>query len=702
MAIRMSGLASGLDTESIIKELMAAQRTKLTKVENQQTTLTWKQDKWRDLNIKLLSFKEKEMTALRAQGSYRTKKVSSSNDAKASATAGIGATTGSHQLEIKELANSQNLTSGVIKNAAGETVKSDTGLLSGLGIAIGSEITVTGADGAAKVLKVTDKTTIRDFVKTCTDAGLKASFDTNQGRLYISSKESGATQKFTITSASGGYLGSEGRMKDLSGYNSDTTTAAEKTEIEEDIAKIAAAGAQKVGDIFDAIESGTAINPDDQDLADAIVRMKTKTDAAATAATEKSEKAVIRGEIKEAVYNDKTLVEMAADPATSGLVPGTPAYDAAFAEKLAQVKENVPDADIELEVDARYAADSVAIAARIQAKVVDAKTAAQTDLQSSAVTRAGGAQSILGKLGMNEVDGSAVTATDESEMSVTKATDAEFLLDGAYMTNSKNTFTANGLTIQLKEKTAAGESINFTVDNDTDQVYNMIKDFVKKYNEITKELNDSYYAESSKGYDPLTDEEKDALTDTEVEKWEGKIKDALLRRDSTVGSLTTSLRMAMMTTVEVEIDGEKKSISMAGTLGIRTAAYDYTEKGLLHIYGDQDDDKYAGEDNDLKAMLESNPEAVMELMTKVGDTLYKDWDKKMARIENVSSNRTFYNDVTMKKTQTTYKKKLSEMERKLTEMENRYYKQFTAMEKALAQLQGQTGALSSMMGMGGQ
>jgi len=69
----------------------------------------------------------------------------------------------------------------------------------------------------------------------------------------------------------------------------------------------------------------------------------------------------------------------------------------------------------------------------------------------------------------------------------------------------------------------------------------MVKNFVTKYNEILDELNTKYNAKSSRGYDPLTDEQKEAMSDDEIEKWETKIKDSLLRRDSTLNSIISTM-----------------------------------------------------------------------------------------------------------------------------------------------------------------
>ena len=53
MAMRLSGLMSGMDTESIVQELVAVRRTKVETATKAQTKLEWKQDAWKDLNKKL-------------------------------------------------------------------------------------------------------------------------------------------------------------------------------------------------------------------------------------------------------------------------------------------------------------------------------------------------------------------------------------------------------------------------------------------------------------------------------------------------------------------------------------------------------------------------------------------------------------------------------------------------------------------------
>ena len=279
-------------------------------------------------------------------------------------------------------------------------------------------------------------------------------------------------------------------------------------------------------------------------------------------------------------------------------------------------------------------------------------------------------------------------------MSYVQSADSEIVLDGAVLSSNSNEFSVNGLTIGLKNVTAEGQSVTLNTTTDTDAVYNMVKDFVKKYNEILEELNEKHDAKSAKGYDPLTDEQKEAMTEDQIEKWETKIKDSLLRRDGTLNGIITAMRSSLFVTTKV--DGVAYSLA---SFGIMTSS-DYTEKGKLHIFGDPDDETYSTETNKLKEAIESNPDAVMKTLTDAGQALYEALTKKMERT-SLSSALTFYNDKKMDSEQTTYKKQIKEMEKKLTEMEDRYYKKFTAMEKAMTQMQSQTSALSSLTGFTG-
>ncbi|MDE6636017.1 MAG: flagellar filament capping protein FliD, partial [Lachnospiraceae bacterium] len=297
----------------------------------------------------------------------------------------------------------------------------------------------------------------------------------------------------------------------------------------------------------------------------------------------------------------------------------------------------------------------------------------------------------LAALGMTSVI-KGVAAGDVPEgMAVIKGTDSEIVLNGATLTGSEATMNVNGLTIDLKGRTN-GSTVSFSVSNDVDAVYDSIKSFITEYNSILGEMNKLYHAGSARGYDPLSDDEKAAMTDSQVELWENKIKDSLLRRDSTLGGIIDAMKNAMMSSVE--IDGKSYSLS---SLGIMTSS-DYTEYGLLHIYGDKEDSTYAGKDDKLRALLESDPDFVTKLMTGVTDKLHDAMQKKMSATKSISSALTFYNDLQMDKQKKEYEQSIKDWETRLKTIEDKYYKQFTAMEKAMAQMQSSQSSLAAMLG----
>ena len=145
-------------------------------------------------------------------------------------------------------------------------------------------------------------------------------------------------------------------------------------------------------------------------------------------------------------------------------------------------------------------------------------------------------ESALKLLGMDDIDGSAVKeSADGTGMVVIEAADSIVQVNGATLTSSNTTLDVNGLSLNLVS--ASDREVKVTVSNDSTAVYDAIKDFVEQYNSALSEMNKYYYADSSRGYDPLTDDQKEAMSDEEVEKWETKIKDSLLRRDSTLSGI---------------------------------------------------------------------------------------------------------------------------------------------------------------------
>ena len=116
MGMRMTGLISGMDTESMVKELVQASSGKVDKVKKEKQVLQWKQEAWQGLNTKLYNFFKTEVSSLRLATSFKAKKATSSDESKVTIKAGSAAASGSHRVSVKQLASSAYLTGVNIKS----------------------------------------------------------------------------------------------------------------------------------------------------------------------------------------------------------------------------------------------------------------------------------------------------------------------------------------------------------------------------------------------------------------------------------------------------------------------------------------------------------------------------------------------------------------------------------------------------------
>lgn len=267
-------------------------------------------------------------------------------------------------------------------------------------------------------------------------------------------------------------------------------------------------------------------------------------------------------------------------------------------------------------------------------------------------------------------------------------------LNGVTYENSSNNITVNDLTINAQAVTGDGDAnaISITTATDNQGLYDKVKDFLTQYNNIINEMSKLYNAESSKGYEPLTDDEKDAMSDKEVEKWEQKIKDSLLRRDTTLNGIMTAMTSAM--SKGISINGKNYNLSTFGikTLGYLNAAAN--ENYAYHIDGDEDDANTSGNADKLMAMINSDPETVTSYFKELASNLYKELGDKM-KGTTLSSSYTIYNDKQMTKQYKDYTALILKWENIVTEKEDYYYNKFTSMETALTKLNSTQSALGN-------
>lgn len=276
--------------------------------------------------------------------------------------------------------------------------------------------------------------------------------------------------------------------------------------------------------------------------------------------------------------------------------------------------------------------------------------------------------------------------------------DAVIELNGATFESTTNTFSINGLTIKATAETAEDEVITLTTDTDVDGIYNKIKDFIKEYNELMTEMYTKYNAPSAGSYEPLTEEEEEALTEKQVEKWEEKLTTAALRKDSTLSSVLSAMRTSM--SQSYEINGKSYSLSTFGIANLNYFEAEENERANFHIDGNADDEATSGKEDKLRAAIVADPEGTTAFFSELMNGLYKTVNDRLVSTTATKSAMKIYDDKTMKSQYDSYTQKLADWEKKIDKYRERYEKQFSRMEVAMSKMQSQTSALSSFFGMG--
>jgi len=181
--------------------------------------------------------------------------------------------------------------------------------------------------------------------------------------------------------------------------------------------------------------------------------------------------------------------------------------------------------------------------------------------------------------------------------------------------SSSNTFDLEGLRVTVSQEfgnvtqDASGvwnsdrsKAVTFSAKADVDGVTETVKKFIEEYNEMIKEINTQVTTRPDKSYGPLTEEQKDEMSDKSIENWEKKAKQGLLYNDATMRAL--SLDMQGVLTNLMANGANYKDLEEMGI----TISDDYLDGGTITF----DEAKF-------KAAMTSDPEKVSNVFTGGGD-----------------------------------------------------------------------------------
>ncbi|ADH98580.1 flagellar hook-associated protein 2 [Salisediminibacterium selenitireducens] len=266
-------------------------------------------------------------------------------------------------------------------------------------------------------------------------------------------------------------------------------------------------------------------------------------------------------------------------------------------------------------------------------------------------------------------------------------------INGIDTERGTNTFTENGLTITLRD-TFSSDPVTIGSATDTDKIFDTIMDFVNEYNELVEHVNEKLREDRNRDFRPLTDDQREALSEREIERWEEQAMSGMLRNDRILRGGFDQFRSAMYTPVSL---GEGSSFNQLAQIGI-TTTNNFRDGGKLEVNEDR-----------LRAKINEDPDAVFRLFTADGSSQS---EKGLARRIRESANslidsiareaggsrgRNLNHQFTLGRGMDQIDDRITNFERRLEQVEQRYWSQFTAMEKAVAQSNSQAESLFAQM-----
>ena len=193
---------------------------------------------------------------------------------------------------------------------------------------------------------------------------------------------------------------------------------------------------------------------------------------------------------------------------------------------------------------------------------------------------------------------------------------AIFTINGLDTERNSNTFSMNGVSFTLKQTFNNADNptndpninndppVSVSINNDSSKVFDNIKDFITKYNDLIDKIQAKTSEERYRSYTPLTDTQREQLSDKQQEQWEEKAKSGLLRRDSILTNLLSNMRSNFYTTVNnTEVSSSYNQLTKIGI----TTTNVYQNGGKLQI-----------DDTKLKAAIEADPSSVEKLFNATG------------------------------------------------------------------------------------
>jgi flagellar hook-associated protein 2 len=618
---RITGMATGMDTESIVKKLMDVEKIPLNRLKQKQQTQMWLIDSYRQWNSDLFAFRNTDLFNMKMSKTYNTFDVGSALPNSVTGTATTSAITGSYSLSIKQLAESATFTSSGLQldttKTLGDTAQGIRRLTADTSVTINvyNDSTNPTAFQTANITVTTTDTisAVVSKINSATDAsgkslGLQAIYDPNLQQFLVKTKANGETTKIEFSNLSPELSNTLGIGTHASVTGSTTVTPATPVNI----------------------------NNGNKDL-------------------------------------------------TINLSGGVSSTINLTAVKYTSVQALADEINLQIGKNGTLA-NNVSASVDTTGKITLTSMAVGTQ---SSLTVTGGAATAIGF--------PTTTSTGTMGTLSVSGKNADITFNGQQVTTlTSNNATLMGINLTLKSPTvdASGNPIttNITVSRNVDTAFNNIKDFVTKYNDMLDKMTKATTEAVYRDFLPLLDEQKSEMSEKQIEQWEAKAKSGLLRGDGIMTDLYNKMRNIMSSVVSTG-----SSYNSLSSIGI--ASKNYQDKGKLYI-----------DETKLKAALEKDPEAVQKLFSQVGDTavgtnglVNRISDEMQGSIKKLtakagSMGNSQHDQSIIGRMLSRLQTDITRQNDRLAKKENLYYKQFAAMEEAVAKFNSQSSWLYQQRG----
>jgi flagellar hook-associated protein 2 len=681
--LRIGGLASGMDIDSIVRDLMKAERMPLDKLRQKKTQLEWRRDDYRSMNTLLLDFR-KELTNMKLSASYRARTVTSMAEDKVSASASSAASQSSYSISnVTQMATAATkVNSGPVSGSL--RVDHSKSLFEQKGNFQNGWTWKEGSVETKSIKPGTESNTISlsldSRISVEPDTPMQVKVDGVSYQVV-----SGVTDPNSLGDKQVSY---DSATESLIFKNNIKTTSTIKVDF---IADKKIESQTTVADTKEVQFSKGSIKTVNSLIIDGVQYSVDPTTGNVSLVSDGTSKGNLNLNTGKLTMNDPILKDSAIEinytqnyfdfslttHTSKGVV--TESFAVQGSETMTNVINRVNTSSLGLTMFYDEVKDQFTLTrtetGNFNGKDSKDLTATQTD--DEIFTSGDFIDTALKFGGVDELGGD----------------NLKFTINGLDTERTKNTFEMNGITFSVKQTFST--AVSLSVNNDSTKVFDNIKSFVDKYNELIDKVQKKTSEEYYRSYQPLTDEQRESLSEKQQEQWEEKAKSGLLRRDPILSQTLSQMRLDFYTPIEnQEVNPLFRQLS---SIGITTSS-NYLEGGKLTI-----------NEGKLKKAIEEDPSSVEKLFNSTGttdsqqgivnrlfDSVTETMDKLKSRAgSSFSTNQQF----TIGKELLNVDNQINNFESRLSQVEDRYWRQFTAMEKAIQRANSQSMYLMQQFSM---